>query len=863
MLKGCKVVPDKPFFANAPLEPERSVGILELKIYTKAELAQRKPAMSTYPCVTPSGKHDLTIFRYNKFLENELGVRISEETANQMLEALLMGRELEKISVMLKYPEYGYTYGDVKVTALKHEGLTLNFPTHLAIGQEAMSVGSIFAIDPEDFITSTHRGHVDALVKGYRYLFSMSEEKLEELIQQNKDMAKRLDLSDNPHGRKEILEQAVDIHLYRTIAELLGKKDGYCNGVGGGMHLAWCDANNLGNNAIVGGLIGVGAGSGIASKYLQDGRTTLAIAGDGAYLNENAYGALNLATMGQFRNGLMSTNDGPRVIFVCYNNQYAMTCQQRNEVTSNTFLSERFIGFNNEGLHAETAFGMDLLAVYDVIKRAKQICDEGHGPVFSELWGARFTGHSLSDDALNLSRRGKETYRPKEEILEWKNYDPVSLYASEMVIAGLATESEIRGKEKEIEERVQRLLKAAIRAEFPSTSEMLFGLYNDTTSDIVPAKYASPKSIGDSIVFKRSDDGTIKYDQAIVEGIAQEMRRDMRVLLFGEDVADYGGAFGETTGLLNEFGRDRVFNTPLCEANIAGTGIGMALRGLRPISKASMYIDFLTLSLDQIANHAGKLPYMSGGQLNVPAVFWTDMGGGMGYAGQHSQCLEAMVTMFPGLKVVAPATAYDAKGLMIASIRDDNPVVFIGHQNLYKRVKCESSGFVAVPEEPYTIPIGKANIVRGIEKRTDKGITLISYSWMLYNTISAASMLEKDGYEVEVIDLRTLLPLDTETIYDSIKRTGRVVIAQQSCVGGGLAERISGKIVSDKMPLEPDSYVRDFLKAPVGIVGAPFSVPPCALTLETSFTRSDGSRNVGFIPGDGEIYNAAKAILPD
>lgn len=863
MLEGCKVIPEKPFFPHAPLGSEESIGILESKIYSEEELARRKPKRSSYPYSTPSGEHDLVIFGYDKSLRDELETTISEEKANQMLEILLLGRELEKISVMLKYPAFGYTYGDLKVTTLKHEGLTLNFPTHLAIGQEGMSVGSIFAIDPEDFITSTHRGHVDALVKGYRYLVNMSETSLDELVEQNRGIADRLELSRNPHGREEILEQGVDIHIYRTIAELFGKKDGYCNGVGGGMHLAWCDANNLGNNAIVGGLVGAGAGSGIASKYLQDGRTTLAIAGDGAYLNENAYGAINLATMRQYRNGLMSTNDGPHVVFVCYNNQYAMTCQQRNEVTSNKFLSERYIGFNEDGLHTETAFGMDVLAVHDLIRRAKKTCDDGNGPVFSELWGIRFTGHSLSDDALNLSRRGKETYRSREEILEWKNYDPVSLYASEMVLAGLVTEDSFRKLETEVRERVQRLTKIAAAAEFPHTREMLFGLYTDTTSDNIPAEFAGPKSVGDPITFERDADGKIKYDQAIVEGIAQEMRRDARVLLFGEDLADYGGAFGETSGLLSEFGRDRVFNTPLCEANIAGTAIGMGLRGLRPISKSSMYIDFLTLALDQIANHAAKLPYMSGGQLKVPAVFWTDMGGGMGYAGQHSQSLEAMVTMFPGLKVVAPATSYDAKGLMISSIRDDNPIVFIGHQNLYKRVKCDSSGFREVPEDPFTVDIGKAYIVKGIKSESDNAITMISYSWMLYNTLSAAEMIENDGYEVEVIDLRTLLPLDTDTIYKSVKRTGRVIIAQQSCIGGGLGERIAGKIISDKMPDDTGYFVRDFLKAPVRIVGAPFSVPPCALTLETSFTKSDGSRNTGFIPGDVEIYNAAKEILVD
>jgi len=330
-----------------------------------------------------------------------------------------------------------------------------------------------------------------------------------------------------------------------------------------------------------------------------------------------------------------------------------------------------------------------------------------------------------------------------------------------------------------------------------------------------------------------------------------------------EDLAEYGGAFGETKGLWQEFGFDRVFDTCLCEANIAGMANGMALRGLRPIAKASMYIDFLTQALDQIANHAAKLPYMSGGQLQVPAVFWTDEGGGMGYAGQHSQALERMLTMFPGLKVVAPATAYDGKGLMITAIRDNNPVVFIGHQNCYKNIRCDSSGFVPVPEEPYTVPIGKANIVKRIEGEPEvgKAVTLISYSWMLHSTLQAAKMLEKEGYQPEVIDLRTLLPLDTDTLYWSVRRTGRVVIAHQACVEGGLGQQIAGKIISEGFSGDHGTDMMDYLDAPIRIVGAPFTVPPCSVVLERSFTKPDGSRNRGFIPGPEEIYQAAKDIL--
>ena len=384
---------------------------------------------------------------------------------------------------------------------------------------------------------------------------------------------------------------------------------------------------------------------------------------------------------------------------------------------------------------------------------------------------------------------------------------------------------------------------------------MFDGLYTNTTSEEVPREFTNPKSPGEKLEFSRDSNRKITYVEAVREAIAQEMRRDKRVLLFGEDIAEYGGAFGETKGLLGEFGSDRVFNTPLCEANIAGIGTGMALRGLRPVAKASMYIDFLTQALDQIVNHAGKLPYMSGGQLKVPAVFWTDMGGGMGYAGQHSQNLEAMLTMFPGLKVVAPATAYDAKGLMIAAIRDDNPIVFIGHQNLFRNPR-EHLAFPAVPEEPYTVPIGKANVSRKVDNPDpEKTITLVSYSWMLYNTMRAADRLKSDGIEVEIIDLRTLLPLDMETIYKSVAKTGRLVIAHQACAEGGIGETIAGRIASEYMP-ETNEPVLKHLKSPVAIVGAPFCVPPCSMPLE----KGTGEER-GFIPRDADIYQAAKNTL--
>jgi len=834
--------------------PETGLKLFEPRLYSGQALEDRLSIPSKiFSFNMGHGDRELHAFRYNKRLSNELETgTITKEKALEMLEAMMLGRELETMSVKLQYEK---KYGDVK-------NLDITFPTHLAIGTEAMTVGALFAIEPDDYITSTHRGHVDALVKGYRAIKAMTDAKLVELIEENEGIRQRIGLSTRDNSREQLIEQAIDIDIYRTIAELFGKKDGFCSGKGGGMHLAWVGANNLGNNAIVGGLIGIGAGSAFASRYFQDKKVTLAIAGDGAYLNENAYGAFNLATMGQLKNGIQSTKEGVPVVFTCYNNMYAMTCQQIGEVTDVKYLAQKVVGWDRNGMHAEVAFGMDVLAVHDLIKRAAETARSGKGPVFAELIGTRFYGHSLSDDGVDESGKGKATYRTPKEIYTWKSFDPISLFASQVVSAGLITEEQFTSMQGNIQQRIQRLAKLAWESDFPTTDEMFTGLYTSSKSDgkiEAPPHIAKPKEFSH---FERKGDGRIGYSQAVTEAIIQEMMRDGTVILIGEDIGEYGGAFGETKGIYNIFGADRVINTSLNEANIAGVPIGMALRGMRPISKASMYIDFLTLALDQIGNHAAKLPYMSGGQLQVPIVFWTDMGGGMGYAGQHSQNLEAMIAMFPGLKVVAPATSYDAKGLMIAAIRDNNPVVYIGHQNLYKDVnKCSSlidsvDTRGSIPTEPYEVPIGIANVFKKIEEPEDgKAVTLVSYSWMMNNALKAANMFEQDGYQVEVIDLRTLLPIDYETISESLARTHRLVIAHQACRTGGLGLEIAGEIASNK------GYFYE-LSAPIQVVGAPFTVPPCSRNLEQSFGPI-ANRNVGFIPGDIEIYQSLRRTFEE
>ena len=286
----------------------------------------------------------------------------------------------------------------------------------------------------------------------------------------------------------------------------------------------------------------------------------------------------------------------------------------------------------------------------------------------------------------------------------------------------------------------------------------------------------------------------IKYREAINEALREEMSRDERVFLMGEDVGQFGGVFQATASLLESFGASRVVDTPISEQAIVGSALGAALVGLRPVAEI-MFVDFTSMAMDQIANQCAKFHFMTGGQAIVPIVIRTQGGVGFGDAAQHSQSLEAWHTHIPGLKVVMPSTPFDAKGLLKASIRDDNPVVFIEHKLLYL-----TEG--PVPEEDdYIIPIGKADT-----KREGQDVTIIAWSKMVIDSLEAANELEKEGIDVEVVDLRTLKPVDLETITESVKKTGKVVIVHEACKTGGFGGEIATLIME---------HAFDYLDAPV------------------------------------------------
>ena len=321
---------------------------------------------------------------------------------------------------------------------------------------------------------------------------------------------------------------------------------------------------------------------------------------------------------------------------------------------------------------------------------------------------------------------------------------------------------------------------------------------------------------------------TITYKEAINDAHKIEMLRDPNVYIAGEDVGIFGGCFGVTAGLLDQFGPERVRDTPITESAIIGTAVGAAAVGLRPVIEI-MFVDFIGVCMDQLFNQAAKMKYMFGGKARLPLTLRAPIGAGMGAAAQHSQCLESWFMHVPGLKVVIPSTPYDVKGLLISSIRDDNPVVFLEHKMLYA-IKGE------VPDGEYTIPIGKADI-----KREGKDVTVIATAAMVHKALSAAETLAADGVSVEVVDPRTLSPLDEETILNSVRKTHRVVIVAEDVQFAGSTAEIAALIAEKAF---------DRLDAPVLRVAAPFCPVPFTPPLENAY-----------IPSEEKIIGAIKTAL--
>jgi 2-oxoisovalerate dehydrogenase E1 component len=546
------------------------------------------------------------------------------------------------------------------------------------------------------------------------------------------------------------------------------------------------------------------------------------MAGDGAYANGVVLESLNWAAQHQWTNHLAGERaHGLPVIYLIQNNHYGMTHRTDEEVMGVRHLARRAAGFAEDNMHAEVVNGMDVLAVHDAVRRAAAICRAGDGPVLLEVSTYRYYGHSLSDP--------RNEYRTREEEAAWREVDPIERLERQLVEAGAADEAAVAAVEAEARARNARAAIRAAAATDPDPADVLRYLYTDTAADVVPEAARAVTTYAPPPVAKRDADGAISYRDALREALVQEMTRDSRIIHYGEDVADYGGAFKLTKGLLEAFGRERVFNTPISEACICGTAVGAAMVGLRPVVEL-MYMDFALMAGDQIANQAGKWHYMSGAQVEVPLVIRASVGAGKGYGGQHSQSLESVFTHIPGLYVVYPSTPADAKGLLAAAIRTNNPVLFVESQGLYP-----AKG--VVPEGEHVVEIGRARLAR-----EGGDVTLVGWGPAVPDLLAAAETLAVEhGIGAEVVDLRSLVPLDMETVLASVRKTGRCVVASQAILVGSFVNEIVARIQLEAF---------DDLDGPVGRIGAANGISPQAEGLERAF-----------LPNAGDVVRAVLALL--
>jgi 2-oxoisovalerate dehydrogenase E1 component len=423
-----------------------------------------------------------------------------------------------------------------------------------------------------------------------------------------------------------------------------------------------------------------------------------------------------------------------------------------------------------------------VLAVRQAVSQAIERARCGEGPSLIECQTYRWYGHSRSDP---------RKYRTKEEEATWKARDPIPTFAARLVEAGIVTEAEIDAIEEHVVQEIEEATEFALNSPTPPVEELeryVYAPFKWTRADYVRERELRQ-------LCRNGGPGThkIQFRQAIQEALREEMQRDLNVFVMGEDVGLYGGAYGATRGLFEEFGPERVRDTPISEATIGGAAVGAAMCGLRPVAEI-MYVDFTPLAMDQIANQGAKNRYMFGGKTTVPMVIRTEGGTGRSIAAHHSQSLEALWVHFPGIYVVMPSTPYDAKGLLKAAIRDDNPVMFIEHKMLYG-----VEGYV--PDEDYVIPFGVADV-----KREGSDVTVIAYSRMVHRALEAAEQLAGEGISVEVIDLRTLKPLDMDTVAASVKKTGRVVGVTEACKTGSFISELATCIQEELF---------DWLDAPV------------------------------------------------
>ena len=730
---------------------------------------------------------DIPVNQYQKQVKDEVASFTKEQLINIYRDMLTL-REFETMINLIK------TTGEYEGVAYNHPG-----PAHLSMGQEAAAVGEAFHLDVNDFIFGSHRAHSDILAKGLSAIEKLSDQELLQIMENFLGGQTLRVVEKEPHDT--VKELAIDFLLYGAMAEIFARETGFNRGLGGSMHTFFTPFGIYPNNAIVGGSGTIATGASLYKRVNRKPGIVVANIGDGSLGRGPVLEALNMAGMGQLTKlWREDMRGGLPVLFNIFNNQYGMGGQTNGETMAYDILARMGAGFNPNQMHAERVDGFNPLAVIEAYGRKKEILLKGEGPVLLDVLTYRFAGHSPSDSS---------SYRTKEEIAAWEAQDPIIEYRRQLIEAGVATEAEC----DQVVERVKALNLANFKLSIDESisprmnlsvnpdeiADMMFTnghveAFSDAKPDVNMPLEENPRvqAIAKKERFGIDKNGkpvsknkVYQLRDGLFEAIIDRFYKDPTLVTYGEDVRDWGGAFAVYRGLTEALPYHRLFNAPISESAIVGSAVGYAMAGGRALVEL-MYCDFLGCAGDEVFNQMAKWQSMSADVLKMPVTLRVSVGSK--YGAQHSQDWTALTAHIPGLKVAFPATPYDAKGLMATSLSGTDPVVFFESQRIYDVGEMFHEG--GVPAQYYEIPFGKADV-----KRPGKDVTILTFGAVLYRALKAADELkDKYGMEAEIIDARTLVPFDYDTLIESVKKTGRLVIVTDACERGSFASEVARQV---------------------------------------------------------------------
>jgi 2-oxoisovalerate dehydrogenase E1 component len=736
-----------------------------------------------------------------------------------------------------------------------YEGLEYDHqgPAHLSIGQEAAAVGECVYLDVDDHIFGSHRSHGEIIAKGLRAVQDLSGTGLMPILEGYWDGAILKVVQDNEpdwtglgireKGKRKAFfetgeeeELGIDFLLYGLLAEIFGRENGFNKGMGGSMHAFFVPFGVYPANAIVGGSADIATGSALYRKARRKPGITVANIGDASVHCGPVWEAMNFSTMAQYdRLWDKDFKGGLPIIYNFMDNFYGMGGQPIGETAGFDWLARVGAALNPDNMHAEVVDGNNPLALAEAYSRKKEIIARGRGPVLLDVLCYRQSGHSPSDQSA---------YRERDEIELWKAVDPLTEFETKLTAAGVVTAADIEAIQAYAKRKVVKACRLATSNAvsprmvltphqgvstlmFSDEEEELPGLEREDDVLLPLADNPRVQQIAGKSRSGIGEDGkelkgtkAVTFGEALFESVIHHFYHDSRLLAYGEENRDWGGAFAVYRGLTEALPYNRLFNSPISEAAIVGTAVGAAMEGGRVIPEL-MYCDFMGRAGDEVFNQLPKWQAMSAGYLKMPVVLRVSVGSK--YGAQHSQDWTALCAHVPGLKVVFPATPYSAKGLMASALSGNDPVVFFESQRLYNQTEIFHPG--GVPAEYYKLPIGEPAIIKeGVD------LTILTFGSTLYRAAAAAKRFESEyGISVELIDGQTLVPFNHGPLVDSLKKTGKLIVASDACERGSYAHTIAGQV---------SQIAFDELDAPVCVIGAANWIVPPAEMEEVYFPQA-------------------------